>query len=67
MYLSTGFGALCPNPQILAFFMFMLVFLVYIGLIPFPSHIFSKISNILLVPILHGVHFPQDSSTVNSK
>ena len=27
----------------------------------------SNISSILLVPIRHGVHFPHDSSTVNSK
>ena len=32
-----------------------------------PSTNLSNISNILLVPILQGGHFPQDSSTVKSK
>ena len=35
--------------------------------LPFPSVILSNISSILCVPILHGLHLPQLSSTVNPK
>ena len=36
-------------------------------MVAWPLVIFSKISSIRFVPIRHGVHLPQDSSTVNSK
>src|SRR5699024_1948608 len=67
--LNTGFGAVCPKPQTEAFLILNANFsnLYKSASSPFPSVILSNISNILLVPILQGVHLPQDSSTVNPK
>jgi len=66
---KTGFGAVCPSPHTEDF---LIVFantsnFSISSSFPFPSVILSSISSILCVPILHGVHFPHDSSTVNPK
>ena len=67
--LNTGLDAVSPRPQNdedLTTSQSSLSFSKS-SFLAFPFVIFFIISKILLFPILHGVHLPQDSSTINSK
>src|SRR4030042_1396454 len=66
MVLITGLGAVFPSPQREVSLITADNFSSF-SISPFspsPLVILSSISNILLVPILHGTHCPQDSSWI---
>src|SRR4030065_1219169 len=64
IFAMTGFGAVWPRPQRDVIFTWLPRSRrsSISPSLPFPATILSRISRSLLVPTLHGVHLPQDSS-----